>query len=221
MPLPSNVDWRSVNDHIRLNYERIMEQSLNQIQIPHIVYGCTMCHETDHIFQIERYYSEIIRCIELADQSLPRCKPSLRKTYWNDELTDLKNDSIVAHDFWIMNGKPRTGVIYEAKKNAYYRYKLRIRECKNEFSQNKADRLNEDLLHGDSHKFWRSFKYHNYSKTSQSPRIDGLVNDVDIANCFADNYRNVYESVNLSRADALSREFYEKYNDYCCKHNND
>ena len=80
MPLPSNVDWRSVNDHIRLNYERIMEQSLNQIQIPHIVHGCTMCHETDHIFQIERYYSEIIRCIELANQSLPRCKPSVRKT---------------------------------------------------------------------------------------------------------------------------------------------
>ena len=59
-----------------------------------------------------------MKCIKIADFQLPRCKPTMSKGYWNDELSSLKNDSIVAHEYWKLNGCPRTGPIFETKKKA-------------------------------------------------------------------------------------------------------
>ena len=141
--------------------------------------------------------------------------------YWNEELDALKNDSVTAHDFWNLNGRPRTGPIFDAKKNAYYRYKLHIRKCRTEHDQNKVDDLNENLMQGDTRKFWRSFKYFNSVNNTQTPHIDGLSNDVDIANRFARNYKAVYESNDATQAKVLSDELSHVYKEYCCQHAND
>ena len=57
--------------------------------------------------------------------------------------------------------------------------------------QDRVDRLNEDLLHGDQDKFWCSYKYYNYSKGSQAARINGLSDVNAIANCFAHGFSDV------------------------------
>ena len=141
--------------------------------------------------------------------------------YWNRELTVSKNDSIVAHDFWKMSNCPRSGPIFEAKKHSFYKYKLCIRSNKTNLDQEKVDSLNEDLLRGDHCKFWKSFKYYNYNKVSQSSRINGLTDDPQIANCFAANFSRIYESTDKSQSAKLNEQFLVMYNEYHVKHAND
>ena len=198
-----------------------MEQCLDAIRIPYIVHGSHCCNETDHIREIENYYNNIVNCIKTADTQLPRCKPTTIKGYWNDDLSLLKNDSIVAHEYWKMNGSPRFGPIFEAKKNAYYRYKLFLKQCKNDFDQNRVDDLNEDLLNGDQNKFWRSYKYFNYSKCNQNSYIDGLSDNAQIADCFAKGFNEIYTTTDASQSSKLFNEFQELYATYSSQHVND
>ena len=178
--LPSVVNWRSLNDTIRKNYEKIMEDCLDNISIPHIVHGGNCCDDVDHIRQIENYYVEIVKCIHTSDLQLPRCKPTLTKGYWTDELSSLKHDSIVAHDYWKLNGSPRFGPIFDAKKHAHYKYKLCLKKCKSEVDQQRVDSLNDDLINGDQNRFWKSYKYFNYSKGNQCTHVNGLSDNAQI-----------------------------------------
>ena len=221
MSTPSLIDWRRIDESTRLHYEKTMENYLDQIRVPHIVHGDSICSSVDHLFEIERYYADIVKSIQLLDVHLPRCKPALRKTFWNDELTALKNDSIIAHDFWKQNGCPRNGPVFEAKKHAYYRYKLCIRNAKRDVDQDKSDRLNDNLSSGNVHRFWKSFKHLNGVKASPSPLINDLSDDNDIANCFARSYESIYESVDRSQSSKLSSEFSAQYENYTAEHCND
>ena len=219
--LPSVVNWKNLDDCTRKNYENVMEECLNNISIPHILHGGNCCDNVDHIGQIENYYTEIVKCIQFSDLQLPRCKPTLTKGYWSDELSSLKNDSIVAHDYWKLNGSPRHGPIFETKNDAYYKYKLHLKKCKNEIDQRRVDSLNEDLINGDQNKFWRSYKYHNYATCNQSTHINGLSDNAQIAECFADGFNEIYQSVDSTQSSKLLAKFRDMYANYSSTHAND
>ena len=93
------VNWDKLNDSDRQHYECVMNDCLDKIDIPHILHGNHLCNDPTHICDIERYYNELINCIKTADLQLPRCKPTMKKNFWDDNLSRLKNDSIIAHDF--------------------------------------------------------------------------------------------------------------------------
>ena len=219
--MPTVVDWKNVNGNVRTNYENVMDDCLNGLIIPDIVHGDHVCNNPSHLIAIEQYYCDILNCVKTADLQLPRCTPTTRKGYWNNELSMLKNDSIVAYDFWKLSNCPKNGPIFEAKKRAHYRYKSLLRRCQSKDDQKRTDDLNRDLLQGDHHKFWKSYKYFNYSKSGHSTQINGLNNDVDIANCFAANFKNIYESRDAGQSSRLKNEFDTLYSDYCDIHSDD
>ena len=219
--LPSVVNWRGITDSVRKNFENVMEDCLNKICIPDILHGKKCCNDLEHIHQIEDYYLKIVDCIRVADLQLPRCRPTTIKGYWNDELSSLKHDSIVAHDFWKMNGSPRNGPIFEAKKHAYYKYKLYLKKCKFGLDQERVDSLNEDLINGDQNKFWRSYKYFNYSNCNKTSHIDGISDDAQIAEVFAKGFNDIYRSVDVAQSSKLLTEFHDRYKEYSLKCAND
>ena len=138
-PIQSVIDWKAVDMSARTRYEQVMEDCLSNITIPHVLHGNHVCNDSTHLIEIERYYNDILHCLRISELQLPHCKPTTKKLYWNQELTSLKNDSIVAHDFWKSNGCPKSGPIFEAKKHAYYRYKLSIRDYKASQDQDPVD----------------------------------------------------------------------------------
>ena len=219
--LPSIVDWKRVNGDIKMNYENVMRECLDAISVPCTLHDDHICNDTNHIASIEKYYLDIVRCIYTADLQLPKCTPSLQKTYWNEQLTLLKNDSITAHEYWKISGFPRTGPIFEAKKQSHYKYKLYLRKCQSGFNQSKIDSLNNDLIEGYQNKFWNSYKHFNYSGSKPSSYIDGLNDDSDIANCFANNFKRVYETRNETQSSKLRADFLSMYETFSLKHKSD
>ena len=81
------------------------------------------------------YYQRLINAIAVADLVLPRCNPSNKKHYWNDELSKLKRESIDAFDLWKNSGRPCLGLIFDLKKSAHYRYKSCLRRYQNTFDR--------------------------------------------------------------------------------------
>ena len=219
--LPMLIDWKSIDDETRSRYESVMDECLNNLNIPNFLHGPQSCNDSSHIIAIERYYSDLIECIKTADLQLPRCKPTMRKCYWNEQLSSLKNDSIVAYDYWKINNCPKSGPIFEMKKNAHYRYKLYLRECQKTRDRSRNDLLNEDLINGDHHKFWKSYKYFNCSRAGSSAYVNGYTRNIDIANCFADSFKSVYETCDVSQSQKLRDEFHQLYANYSDVHCND
>ena len=220
-PIPSMVDWKNVTGEIRTNFIETMEQGLNNCVVPNILHGSHSCNDTSHISEIEQYYNDIINCIKVADQQLPRFTPTTRKCYWNENLSKLKNDSIVAHDFWKLNGCPKSGPIFEAKKNAHYKYKLYLRRCKSVRDQNQIDELHNNLADGDCNKFWRSFKYFNDTNKRADVYVSNLRSNEDIANCFADSFESIYHSRDENQSQKLHTNFRQMYLEYSNNHASD
>ena len=131
--VPPSIDWKRVDCNMQELFSHTMENALNSIAIPDcILHGNhVICSNPDHQIQIERYYNAIIECIAVADDVLPRIKTQGGKRFWNEELSRLKNDSIAAFDVWKSSGCPKNGPVFEMKKNAYYRYKIRLKLSKN------------------------------------------------------------------------------------------
>ena len=116
--VPKSINWKKVVGDKRREYESIMESELNNISVPDIVHGNQLCDSCEHVHFIETYYQKIVDAIAVSDAILPRCSPTIQRDYWNDELKQLKKNSVDAFALWNNAGRPTNGAIFELKKSA-------------------------------------------------------------------------------------------------------
>ena len=216
-----SIDWKKVCGDVQSRYEIVMENELDRISVPHIIHGSTVCDNCYHLHDIETYYQSIVNAIAIADSYLPRCTPSVQRDFWNDDLTRLKTVSIDAFNLWKDCGKPNSGVIFDNKKAAHYRYKTYLRQCQREFDREKNDSLHDNLGNGDNGKFWRSWKAVHGSNRDNAVRINGLFKEDEIANCFADSFESVYLSNDSDCVSTLKSRFDVLYSTYQRDHASD
>ena len=94
---PRTVNWNNVKGEIRKSYVKVMERELDSISVPFIVHGKTTCNNCEHLHLIENYYHSLTNAISIADAVLPRSNPSAQKSFWNEDLSRLKRESIDAY----------------------------------------------------------------------------------------------------------------------------
>ena len=218
-PSPYCINWKKVIGETQIQYESVMEKELNDITIPLITHGTTICNCVEHIFQIEKYHQDIVNAVLKADSVLPRSKPTVERDFWDDELKRLKSESIDAYDLWQTSNKPSHGPIFELKKTAHYRYKAYLRKCQRESNEYHNDALHENLIEGNQNRFWQSWKSIHASGTNTNPsRINGFFKDEDIANCFADSFESVYKSNDPFCASSIKKRFDSLYASYKNEH---
>ena len=212
------INWANVDEEARLQYANRMKANLDSIAIPFhsLLHGNNCCDSFEHIFCIEEYYHSIVNAISDADKLLPRSKPGISKDYWNADLTNLKAASFDAFNVWRDAGKPSSGPIFNLKKSANSRYKLAARKAKKTFDQGRSDSIHNDLVNKNSTKFWKSWQELHGKRGDVSARINGKIDDTDIANEFATNFREIYDEANSDQAKRLSDDFESLYTT-CCK----
>ena len=216
-----SIIWKNVHGDVRSKYETVMECELDRISVPRVLHGNTICNSCNHLHDIESYYQSIVNAISIADSYLPRCTPSVQRDFWNNDLTRLKTESIDAFNLWKDCGKPSSGVIFDNKKAAHYRYKTYLRKCQREFDREKNDCLHDNLTNGNNVKFWQSWKSIHGSNRDNAVRINGFFKDDEIANCFADSFESVYHSNDPNCVSALKSQFDVLYSAYQHDHAND
>ena len=220
---PASINWANLNSDVISQYADNMEENLGKIEIPFhdLLHGNHGCDSNDHIFAIERYFNDIVTAISDADKCIPRSRPGISKDFWNDELTKLKNASLDASILWRDSGRPSSGLVFNMKKEAHYRYKCAVRRARKLFDQDRSNKIHESLINGFSRDFWKRWQNIHGKSDSGSSRINGKTGSNDIANEFATNFKRVYDEANSDRARQLSREFSTAYSTYANDHISD
>ena len=92
-------------------YSSVLSQYLSHLCLPT---DALLCHghcseDHDHQQMLERYYQELIDCMNVAaGQCIPVLKPGVQKYWWTHELDELKQQCINATELWKQLGKPRS-----------------------------------------------------------------------------------------------------------------
>ena len=118
----SQLRW----DHANLSRSRDMSESylcsiLQQLINLENYSGC-------NVESLELIYRQIVDALKrTSDETIPTCKMNFFKFWWDQDLDDLKSQSVVSCNIWNVAGRPRSGPIfrnYRRDKSAY-RYGIR------------------------------------------------------------------------------------------------
>ena len=213
---PASINWDGLKEEVRLQYCDLMEHNLRNINIPFhdLLHGNFCCDSNEHIFAIEKYFTDIVSAISDADKCIPRSRPGISKDYWNEELSKLKRASHDAFILWRDSGRPPSGLIFDLKKQSHFCYKCAIKKAKKLFDQNLSDRIHENLIDGDHRCFWKKWQNIHGKTDISSARINGKTDNTDIANEFAAGFKKIYDDANSDRARQLTRDFSTAYSAY-------
>ena len=213
------IPWSSLTETELSIFRDTMENGLNAINVPYhsILHGCKRCESTDHLLEIENYYDQILNVLRISDAVLPRRKHGIAKHFWSNELDDLKQKSIDAFSLWKLAGRPSSGPLHLEKTTARMQYKRALRLAKKQQCNQLSDDFVENLLNGDSVRFWKNWNDLE-SNNNVVTRVDGYFKHGDISNAFADTFSKVYRD--QTRSD-LEDEFGQLHKSYNEKHAND
>jgi hypothetical protein len=167
--------------------------------------------------KIDLLYTDIVNNLLLsANCSVPFIKANVRKPWWDASLNNLKALSIHSHSIWIEAGRPRHGDIFSEKQKAKFNYKKRILENKRNNEFNVSDTLQNMLLDNDQLSFWKIWRKKFGAKIKPASCIDGITEQVGIANKFADIFASTCKPSIAQRptADLEKRAFIERLANY-------
>ena len=126
---------------------------------------------------------------------IPCIPRSALKHYWSVALDELKEDSITAHSIWRSAGSPRHGDVFERKKSAHYKYKLAIKDAVIQFEGKFNDDLLDSYMHKDMRTFWACWQKKTGKSKSTPSHVEGLSADAEIAQAFADHFKQPFIGV--------------------------
>ena len=98
---------------------------------------CTLQCTNDKIVNIIR---------NSADSFVPKHKANFLKFWWDQELNELKANSVRTYNVWKAAGKPRTRQIFMQRQTAKAAYKLRVRQALKEEKVSYSNDLHDALL---------------------------------------------------------------------------
>ena len=191
-------------------YGTILSQYLAQSCLPTDALLCQghCASNHDHRDMLERYYQELIHCMnEAAGQSIPVFKPGVQKHWWTPELDELKQQCIDATDVWKQFGRPRSGDVNNNRIRCKMRYKNAIKEAAASADSIFNDTLYEHLCKKDNVGFWKEWRkrfcMHNMKPTST---LNGQSGDDNVRTEFTKYYKSVFQPNSLNADDHYKTE---------------
>ena len=221
--IPQFVNWKKLSDEHISNFQEAMENNLSSIQIPFysILHGNKCCLDDSHKLVLERYYCDILHAILSAESILPKTNPNYERSFWDDDLSELKSESIECNNHWKSAGCPKTGPIYDCRKACHYRYKTELRR-KKRFSERKHNQsMHDNLIGKNGNAFWKEWKKLNNPRDSTATRINGMTDAKGIADTFATYFESVYGNHDTPEHEKLKNKFNESYSKYFSLHIDD
>jgi exonuclease III len=197
---PSRLRWDKAD---LMHYYHASHAHLSCIDVKDLSQCNPGCH-CNKIKVVDSIYNKIVGALcRAAEEACPRISASHYKSFWDDELADLKSKSIDTHLLWITCGRPTRGIIYINRCRARAEYRRAIKYKRDAADISVSNDLNDYLLSKDNISFWKTWKSKFSAKHSVANSVDGLSQPVDIANTFAENFCDATKPNNKSRSEEL------------------
>ena len=160
------------------------------------------------------YHDVVFSLKSASDICIPAVTSNFFKYWWDEEMNILKQNSCSTHSSWINAGRPGAGPIYEAKRLAKLAYKNRIRDHKQNEKTCVSNDLHNALINKSQGNFWKVWKKKFGKSNSVSPVVEGLSDDLEIANSFAQYFSAICKpDLSDSNNDAQKR-FVKRFAEY-------
>jgi hypothetical protein len=204
--LKSRLAWHRATENDIDQYRTRLDEMLNSINVPDFIHECSnvLCSDCGHTEYIDLYCNNIICAIEEASKLIPHIECKSKNNHvpgWKDIVSYNKKDAMFWHKYWISVGRPKHGCIYENMKKFRRDYHYSIRCVKRKDSQLRKVKLLNSLLHN-KHDFFKDVKKFKNVKASCTKTLNGFHDKKDIAESFASEYKELYNSDIYESSDA-------------------
>ena len=101
---------------------------------------------------------------------------------------------------WEDAGRPKTGKVFRIKKSCSFKYKMGIEQAIHKFENKFYDKLYEHFLSKETSQSWKCWnrKFHRSMASNSTSTVNGVHNDVSVANEFAKYFASVYYSSDVA-----------------------
>ena len=218
-PVPY-INWSKLSVDAISVFRQKRTENLDEIfpSNDNVLHGNQLCHDDCHKLDLENYYNAIVDAVVNAESFLPRVKPGLQRSYWSSDLDTLKTQSIECTEYWKRMGSPRTGPVFDCKRDCSLKYKTAIRKQKASFEKKNIDDMHTNLLERDSNSFWIRWNSLNRKGSSIVSRINGETDEKNIADVFATHFETVYGGHDSPEHVKLKDNFFESFSQYRADH---
>ena len=221
--LPQYVNWRKLSEGDLSCFRDAMANNLASIDIPYhaILHGDKCCFDDSHKLVLEKYYCGIMNAVIKAENLLPKTNPNYDRSFWDNELSDLKTRSIECDRFWKSLGCPKNGPAYDCRKSCHYIYKSKLRQNKRNAEKDFSESMYADLMNKNGISFWQKWSHLNSTRDSLVTWVNGETDPKGIADTFADYFKSVYSDHDTTEHKLLKRDFENAYSQFYLEHSND
>ena len=192
------IAWYQVNDQQISEYQAALDRILSLYPD----FSCLYCDDVtcslnEHFTDIDKLCELIIKCCLCTDNVFPRINCSnVSKIVpgWKQHVREYREESLFWFNLWKSQGQPQTGILFNNMKEAKRQYLYAVRRVKRRKLLIRNTRLATCIANNRDRDFFKEVKRMNAAK-HVAPSINGLQNSLDIANHFADKYRDLFNSV--------------------------
>lgn len=189
------IAWHKVNDLNVLCYQQEQQRYLKGLCLPPVLHCVDPdCKNIEHKRQIDMFCEDLINCCIVASETLPRVSKCHARPKWSADVKPYKDDCIFWHKLWVEAGSPKAGVLYDIKKHTKRQYMYANRRNKRRIDANRKEKMAVSISSNNSRDFFKEFKRYEPKKSCASI-IDGKTSCKEIADVFADKYRDLFNCV--------------------------
>jgi hypothetical protein len=197
-----NIAWHKVHDdnyYIHM-YHQLVDNQL--LQLPQrSVHGCNniKCTDLDHNNEIDLWCDDLINCCLSSDHVFPRTKNCKGvKPGWTKHVKPYREENLFWFNVWCEVGKPSEGVIYNNMRESKRQYFYAVRRIKRHEQSMRLECMSSSISNNKSRDFFKEIKK-MYPKSGDVPCINSFTKHEEIAQCFGNKYKSIYNSVTESQ----------------------
>jgi hypothetical protein len=194
------VSWSKANEDNLSCYKQTLSELLAGINIPAAALDCrdVICTDFSHCFALNVYSRDLIdACLAAGNATLPRTQHtnSRRVPGWNEFVEPLRQKSILWHKIWCESGRSRSGIVADIMRKTRAAYHHAVRRVQSEEHKIVKQRFADSIIGNRCRDFWSEVRKINGKNNTFANVVEGISNAHGIANMFAANYQDLYNSV--------------------------
>ena len=188
-------------------YKEIVEEKLLGIEVPYNAILCNDVFCTVHFNQIEAFHNNITDVLVCAAaECIPSSSSRFRKAVpgWNDYVEKYFRSALLWHLLWKENGQPVDGLLAEIRRKTRSQYHQAYKMVLRNEGELKLDKIESAFNHGADMNAWLSVRNFSSRNLKHPPAMDNVTGAKNIANLFADRFKDLFNVVGYDEAEIAS-----------------
>ena len=218
-------EWHKASDENIEFYKNILNDKLNQIQVPWDALRCTEWASCNKHFSIFNNFFEAIveacnsACVEVIPHSPPGRLQNKVIPGWNNTVKEKYKTSKFWHEMWVMNNRPCTGWVAQIRRKTRAEYHRAVKVLKGNKEKELKIKVSNELSNNNSKGFWQIINKMNKTNSENNVVIEKKCG-TEACEVFKTKYEALYNQYTRNEAfDDISRTTKDGIKDSCCINN--